>query len=218
MPLPAGYLTPVTYGVVDSWANSVVGDLNAYVAAEAGAATATTVTYVSTKSGLVGTAFDGVIATGEPDFARNVVCTITHASAVVALSGVITGIDLRNKQVTEAWSVTAGTTSKTYTGVKAFKSVLSITVVSAADASGNTIDIGTGEVFGLSKLCTSIVLQGELEDGVAPTAGTLVAGVEGGSATADVLGTYAPNSTPNGALDFDIWYLSNKPFFHLSRT
>jgi hypothetical protein len=46
----------------------------------------------------------------------------------------------------------------------------------------------------------------EEEDGAAPTAGALVAGV-GVSATADYRGTYEPNSALNGALDFDVWYL-----------
>jgi hypothetical protein len=212
-PLSADYVKPRTFVCKDSFVDPVVGDLDAYVDAEAGPNT-TTITYQSTKVSLGGTDFDGVIPTGVPDFPRNVVVTVSHGSSVVALSGTITG--WRNgARVTEAWSVTAGGTSKTFTGAKAYDMVESITVVAAADASADTVDVGTGNVFGLGQLCSSIGIVEENEDGAAPgTAGTLVAGST--AAAADRLGTYAPNSTPNGSLDFDVWYLSDQPFFHRS--
>ena len=213
-PLPAAYLKPKTLVVKDSFANPVVGDLDAYVTAVAGP-NATTATYVSTKSGDAGTDFDGVVPTGVPDFTRNVVITVTHGSAVVALSGVITGTR-HGKTVTEAWSVTAGTTSKTFTGLKAFDAVTKVTVVAATNAAADTVKIGTGNKFGLSRLASSSKVIAELEDGSAPTVGVIVAGST--TSTADRFGTYAPNSTPNGALDFDIWYLTDQPYFHLSGT
>jgi hypothetical protein len=144
------------------------------------------------------------------DFARNVVITVTHGSAVIALSGVITGTDIAGDPLTEAWSVTAGTTSKTFTGLKAFKSVTSITEVNAADASGDTIIAGTGTKLGLSAQNSVISAVKEYADGAIVTTGTLVAGSTA-TTTTDPRGTYAPATAPDGVHDYDVWYISDNP-------
>lgn len=186
--------------------NAAAIDDNGYLTALAGP-NATTIT--PTLDGAL-----AVLGVGVPDFTRNVVVTVTHASSVVAENGVITGTDINDKVITEAWSVTATGTSKVFTGLKAFKRVTSVTIVSASNATTNTNIIGTGKKFGLSAKCSSVVPVAEEEDGAAPTAGVIVkASVV---AADDKLGTYAPNSAPNAALDFDIWYLSDDP--HLSDT
>lgn len=141
---------------------------------------------------------------------RNVVITVTHATAVVAMSGTITGTDTYGKTITEAWSVTATGTTKTFTGAKAFATVTSITETVAADASANTIIAGTGKKLGLNFRASNIIPVMETEDGATPTAGVIVAGA-GSSATADWRGTYAPNSTLNGALTFVIYYITDDP-------
>lgn len=141
---------------------------------------------------------------------RNVIVNVTHASAVVALSGVITGTDRYGKVITEAWAVTAGTTTKTYTGVKAFAKVTSITEVNAADASGNSIIAGSGVVFGLDFRVSTIKLIYEQQDAAVITTGGLVAGA-GASATLDYRGTYAPAAAPNGAITWVIYYLTDDP-------
>lgn len=142
-------------------------------------------------------------------YSRNVVITVTHASAVVAMSGTITGTDQFGNTITEAWSVTTGGTSKTFTGKKAFSTVTQITEVVAADASANSIVAGSGVVFGLELPASSIVIVAEEEDGAVPTAGVLVAASS--ASTADRYGTYAPNSAPNGSLVFVVYYLVDAP-------
>jgi hypothetical protein len=121
------------------------------------------------------------------------------------MSGTITGTDVYDNVITEAWAVTAGTTSKTFTGNKAFKTVTGITEVIAATAAANSIVAGDGGKLGLTYKASAPKIIAETEDGLAPTAGTLVAGSS--ASTADARGTYTPNSALNGALDFSVWYL-----------
>lgn len=137
---------------------------------------------------------------------RNVTVLVSHASAVVICNGVITGLDMYGNVITETWSVTAGTTGKTYTGTKAFKKITNISIYSASDASTNEVTAGFGKPMGLDRICATARLLAEAEDGANPTAGAIVKGVAA-SATADARGTYSPSSAQNGALDFDIWYI-----------
>jgi len=123
----------------------------------------------------------------------------------VAESGTVTGLDINGNSVTEAWSITATGTSKTFTGAKAFSRITSITRVNATDASTNTLVAGSGKVLGLHLPVVSIKIIAEEEDGAAPTAGAIVKAST--SAAADRLGTYTPNSTLDGAKDFSVWFL-----------
>jgi len=146
------------------------------------------------------------------DYARNVVITVTHGSAVVAESGVITGKDIYGKDLTEAWSVTAGTTSKTFTGAKAFKTITQITITAVADASANTNVIGNGNVLGLDVNSALGVVAGAIKEivaGALVVTGTLVA--KSASAAADPRGTYLPATVPNGTNDYDLWFISDDP-------
>lgn len=149
-----------------------------------------------------------------PPVPRNVVITVTHASAVVAMSGVISGIGMDGRPQTEPWAVTAGTVSKTYTGVKAFSTVTGITEVIAADASANTIIAGSGNVLGIpvktaiAKALLEIVDAAIVATGVVVAAGTAAQVVAG---TADALGTYTPATAPNGAHNYEILVVSDAP-------
>lgn len=152
---------------------------------------------------------------------RNVIITVTHASAVVAESGVITGIDIYGRAIQEAWSVTAGTASKTFTGKKAFKYVSSVTITAATDASANTNVIGDGDALGLDVRATIGLVNGALKEimdaGILAT-GTIVGfdAVNSGwgtSFTADPRGTYLPAAVPNAARVYDLWYVSDDPEF-----
>jgi len=125
------------------------------------------------------------------------------------MSGTITGTDWFDKAQTESWSVTAGTTSKTFTGAKAFKTVTSITETVAADASANTIISGTGTKLGVSSPVSVASAVKEIVDGSVVTNGTIVAAST--SASADPRGTYSPNTAPDGAHDYTIYYLSDSP-------
>lgn len=138
---------------------------------------------------------------------RNVVITVTHGSAVVAMSGVITGTDRVGNPITEAWSVTAGGTTKTFTGNVAFATVTAITETIAADASTNTIVAGSGVKLGLlaSVSCASLVK--ETSAGAVVTNGTIV--LASSAVNNDPRGTYVSNAAPNGATTYEVWYISN---------
>ena len=195
----AGVLVEVspTQIVKETFTNASTIDTDGISASHAGAASAGT-----TSMTIDGALATGGVATLTPP--RNVVITVTHASSVVAMSGTITGTRY-GRSITEAWSVTATGTSKTFTGAVAFNTITAITEVIAADASTNTIVAGDGKKIGLAVKASATTLVKELEDGAAPTAGVVVPG--SASANADPRGLYIPNSTLNGALDFDVWYL-----------
>lgn len=180
-----------------SWTDPAAIVTNGIVTSHAGASSAGTTT--RTPNGSLVTSSVAYLTP-----ARNVVITVTHGSSVVAMSGTITGTRM-GRTLTEAWSVTATGTTKTFTGAKAFDTVTSITEVIAANASTNTIIMGTGKVLGLDFKCAMVQIVAESEDGAIPTAGTLVAAST--ASTADPRGTYTPNSTLNAALDFSVAYL-----------
>lgn len=185
--------------LTQSWVDPSTIDTNGIVESHAGAGSAGT-----TSMTLDGDLVTSGVATLTP--ARNVVITVTHGSSVVAMSGVITGTRM-GKTITEAWSVSATGTTKTFTGAVAFDTVTSITEVVAADASANTIIVGDGKKLGLDFKCSSVFVIAEEQDAAVPTLGVLVKGST--SANADERGTYTPNGTLNGALDFQVWYLSD---------
>jgi hypothetical protein len=166
------------------------------------------------------------LLTGQGPFTggRNVVVTVTHASSIVAVNGVITGTDVYGVKVTETWSVTATGTSKTYVSKTAFKRITGITAIAVSDASADTITVGDGDILGLDVILPSALgLAGgaikEVMDATLLTTGVLVAGgisisaagVISITANADPRGTYAPATIPNGAHNYDIWYISDMP-------
>lgn len=214
MPLPASYLQQGNIGVshgrplashaviYETFVNPAAAVTNGISASHAGAGAAGT-----TSQTIGGSLASGGVATLSPP--RNVVITVTHGSAVVAMSGTITGTNSSGAAITEAWSVTAGTTSKTFTGKKAFKTVTSITETIAADASANTVISGSGVVLGLRAPVAVPSAVKETADGSVVTNGVVAAA--GTASTVDAFGTYAPNTAPDGAHDYEVWYLSNNP-------
>ena len=217
MPLPAGYVSNAgitVKGLTKKFSRLYHQVLTAPAAAALNnlkLAVAGPVTSTITYRAVDGT-LDGALVVAKRavlDYARNVVITVTHGAAVVALSGVITGKDIYGDLMTEAWSVTAGGVSKTYTGVKAFKEIISISVTSVADASTDTVTAGTGQVFGVDFLTTFPAIIKEVVDGGVVTTGTLVTGVH--DATHDVHGTYSPATAPNGVHNYEFVVLCDSP-------
>jgi hypothetical protein len=215
MPLPADYIgahrwnarsnNRVIQGsglIHEIFTNPPAAVANGYSVAHAGAAAAGTRDMV-----LGGSLTSGGV--GKPTFGRNVVITVTHASAVVAMSGTIYGTDVAGKPLEEAWAVTAGTVSKTFTGKKAFFTVSRITETIAATAAANTIVAGTGAVLGLLAKASVPSPVKEVFNGAVVTNGVLAKG--SAVATEDPLGTYAPNTAPDGAHDYEVWYISDNP-------
>lgn len=214
MPLPANYvgtetkrskgkrlITPIDV-LSQTWTNPVAAVTNGIVTTHAGASTAGTVNNVPNGS----LAAAGIATNGH---ARNVVITVTHATAVVAMSGTITGTDIAGQVQSEAWSVTAGTASKTFTGKKAFKTVTSVTETVAADASANTIIVGNGVLLGMENPLEITSPLKEYSAGSLVTNGTFVA--RSTATTDDAKGTYSPNTAPNGATSYIVYYLSLQP-------
>jgi len=130
---------------------------------------------------------------GTADVARNVVAAWTGTAVIT-----ITGTDHYGNTVVE--SSGSGTS---LAGKKAFKTITGIAV--SANVTGLTV--GTGDVIGLPVfLPGSGHVIGELQDGAAPTAGTVVAGVRtvATATTGDVRGTYDPNAACDGAKAFQL--------------
>lgn len=158
-----------------------------------------------------GIAFGGTVPAGVMDCPRNVVVTVTHASAVVALSGIIYGQDEYGHLIQEAWSVTATGTSKVYTGKKAFAVVDGITVIGATDASADVVSVGTGSVLGLpsrNAVAGTDAAVKETIDGVVAITGTLTAA---GVDPADAQGTFLAATIPNATHNYEVWYLEVDP-------
>lgn len=141
---------------------------------------------------------NGALASGGQvmfDTPRNVVAAWTNTAVAT-----VRGFDEYGNAMTE--SSGSGTS---LAGKKAFKIVTQ--VVFSANVTGATV--GSGDVFGLPFFLpgTGFVLR-ELQDGAAPTAGTVVAGdatAAGSTATTgDVRGTYDPNAAADGARVFEL--------------
>jgi hypothetical protein len=127
------------------------------------------------------------------DVPRNVVAAWTGTAVLT-----VTGTDEYGAVIRE--SSGSGTS---LAGKKAFKTITS--VVPSANITSATV--GSGDVLGLPVALpeTALVLK-EIEDGVAATAGTLVAAVRStaSATTGDVRGTYDPNSACDGSKKFQL--------------
>lgn len=181
--------------------NPLATDDDAYLTTTAGPNAATT------SPTLVGARVTGGI--GRPDYPRNVFITVTHATSVVAMSGVIIGVGMDERPLTEAWSVTATGTSKVFTGKKAFKRVTAVTLVAAGDASANSVIVGMGKVFGFGFPVAVASAIKEIASGSLVTNGTVVAAST--ASTDDPYGTYSPNANPDGSADFEVYVISKYP-------
>ena len=207
-----------------NWTNPTAKVANGITTAQAGPVAVGTINLP-----LNGTLVTGGAAVLLPTFGvftggRNVVVTVTHGAAIIAVSGVVTGTDVYGVVRTEAWTITAGGTSKTYATKTAFKRVTAITLTNAADASTDTITVGDGDVLGLDVILpVALGLTGtsvkEVVAAALVTTGVMVAGgitisaagVISITANADPRGTYAPATIPNGATTYDLWYVSDIP-------
>lgn len=153
---------------------------------------------------------DGTTVTVVPlDVPRNLVTTVTHATAVVAMTVLHEGYDEYRQKVNEQHAITATGTTKTVTGAKAIKWWSKTTVTVAADASANTLNVGTGSKLGLPFRVAQAghVVQASLGGvqeliNVASNA-TVVAGdaTTATTTTGDVRGTIAFNGTLTGSAE-----------------
>lgn len=151
----------------------------------------------------------GDMLTYELDVPRNVTIVGSAGSNHVVT---IKGLDEYGQPVAE--NLTAnGTTG--VAGKKAFKTIRAVEV--AAGASGDTLDVGWGDVLGLPfRLDAAAQVVTENEDGAAASSGgTFVAGLAPNTistaTTADVRGTYDPDSACDGAKSFDLLIRTMNP-------
>lgn len=185
--------TPATIAV-DEWTN-----VAALATAGLKVATATT---IAVQVVLPGALLAGGIA-ALLAYPRNVTFTTAGTATDAPASVVILGTDINGAVLSE--TLVLGQTAGTDQGVKAFKTITSITFGAGVGA-GGTVAIGFGKVFGLSrpiKLRGSAtkVLQ-EIAIGVVVTTGTYVL-----PATSGPNGTYTPSANPNGTTDdFAVYY------------
>lgn len=109
----------------------------------------------------------------------------------------------------------AGPNNNTTSGKKAFKTVTRVAVDGAIATNG--VSVGFGDVLGLPVFVDAGGIYREREDGTVPTAGTFVAGLavntKSTATTADVRGTYDPNSACDGAKVFELDILLADPTF-----
>lgn len=173
-----------------------------YGAVDAAVANGVVASQAATLLGGLATGINGSLAVNGVatfDVPRNIVAAWTTNSVVT-----FTGTDEYGAVIKES-----SASGATFTGKKAFKTVTGVST--SVDITGLTV--GTGVVLGLPvyiPYAAGSVVK-EIQDGANATAGTFVAGV-GTAATAttgDVRGTWAPNGTPNGTINFAAVILSD---------
>lgn len=146
-------------------------------------------------------------------YGRNLVSVVTHGTAVVAMTVLISGYDYLGNAMSELHTVTATGTSKTVTGKKAFAYVSSVAITAAGDAEANTLNLGTGSVLGLPFAVSSIgdvmaaSLGGAQELINVVSNATVVAAVTttATTTTGDVRGTITYNGTLDGSAEAIVW-------------
>lgn len=164
--------------------------------------------YTGSTPALDGALVSGGVATF--DVPRNIVVDSGGADTAVLT---FTGTDVYGQTLVESITLN-GTTA--VAGKKAFKTVTGVT---SSGAIANGAFAGPGDVLGLPNyLPTAGYVVSELEDGATVgSAGTFVAGLAvntvSTATTADVRGTYDPNSACDGAKSFSIVALLPDPSF-----
>lgn len=149
------------------------------------------------------------------EYGRNLVSVATHDTDVVAMTVLISGYDYLKRAMSELHTFpAAGTnTTLTATGNKAFYYVKSIAITAAADASANTLNIGTGAKLGLPYALQDLghMLKASL-GGVEETINvasnaTVVAAVAttATTTTGDVRGTVTFNTALDGSKRATCW-------------
>ena len=147
---------------------------------------------------------------GGAPYGRNV--TIDSGGADTAVL-TVTGTDWQGKAMSEAITLN-GTTE--VVGKKAFGK---ISQVAHSATISNGAFVGSGLLLGLPFYLSGIddcPTVGEFEDNTIATAGTFLGGVDTAATTTtgDVRGTYAGNSTPDGAKNFVLFMPTTDPNYH----
>lgn len=146
------------------------------------------------------------------DVPRNVQLLSTSASDTGTFFVVITGTDVYGVAMTEKIAFNG---TSVVPGLKAFKKITKVAV--SAALTGN-LTLGSNTAVGIPvHLPNASCIVGELIDGVKATAGTTVVGLvpttKSTNATADVRGTYIPNSAGNSSRVFELILALSDPYY-----
>jgi hypothetical protein len=143
------------------------------------------------------------------DVARNVSASVTHETSIVPMTITVKGADIYGQPQSETLTVSATGTSKTVAGKKAFAAIFSMALISASDATANTVNLGWGNVLGLKYRIAAKSQLLAFGNGALDTSGTVVVADDNAASasTGDVRGTYAPNSAPDGTKTYE-YYLT----------
>lgn len=143
------------------------------------------------------------------DVPRAITGFMTHGSAVVASTMIISGFDYLGVAMTELFTFTAGSTSKTVVGKKAFKYILSFAIASASDSTANTLGVGCNDILGLPYRVTTKDRVIPIGDGALDASATIVIGDDttATNATGDTRGTIDFNTASNATRLFAVWMM-----------
>lgn len=137
------------------------------------------------------------------DIPRNVTAAVSHGSSVVAMTILVSGFDVNKNALSELLTIAATGTSQTAAGLKAFKYIKSFAIVSAGNATTNTLNVGFGDVLGLPYILAekSDLLQTWFNQVVEATVPTVVVADATAvtTTTGDIRGTIDLNSASNGS-------------------
>lgn len=159
-----------------------------------------------------GTKASGGVAALGASTGRNVNVVSANAGDTTQVV-TVTGVDMYGQTMREAITLNGTTTVQ---GKKAFASVTAVSV--SATMTGN-LSVGDGTIIGLPVyLPNATWILRETQDGATATAGTVVAGagitVPSTSTSADVRGTYTPNSAPDGSRSYALLIALPEPNFY----
>jgi hypothetical protein len=186
-------VTKVDYPAADGTGATVSIGIGAAVVK---AATATVTTAVTLHAA-------DLVQTDLANYPRALVFTVAGTTPAHApASCVVTGKDINGLPISE--TVTLPQTATTVTTVYSYAKVTSI-AYAAGDGTGATIAITFAAAIGLRKPIKSragyLGLLKEIAAGSVVTNGSVVA-----ASTAKPYGTYSPNTPPDGATDYAIYY------------
>lgn len=155
-------------------------------------------------------------------FGRNLAAAVT-ATTVAAMTITISGYDYLRRAMTETLTISAGGTSKSATGKKAWKWVTSVAITAAGNAEGNTLNLGTGSVLGLPVRLEKLghmmnANLGGVQERISTTAASGVCAVVAADSTdpatattGDVRGTITFNGTLDGSAEaFVLYHVSGR--------
>lgn len=134
------------------------------------------------------------------------VLAVTHGSSIVAMTALVSGYDEYFQPMSELFTITATGTSKSAAGLKAFRYVSSIAFTSAGNATTNTANLGTSDVFGLPIRCAKkgnfiVYVDGNIDAATKVVADATTAT----TSTGDVRGTWDPASAADGTKQYVVW-------------